>query len=60
MPVELVEMDSAQLGVDISTFAFGDVWDLSPTLSPDITTVGASSKRRFPAVRASGRLPRPQ
>ena len=27
-----------------------DVWNLSPDLTTDITTIGASAKRRFPAV----------
>ena len=38
-----------QLGVDTVNFAFGDVWDLAPTLLTEVTTLGASSKRRFPA-----------
>ena len=41
---------SDSLGVDTVNFAFADVWDLSPEITTEITTVGANAKRRFPAV----------
>ena len=51
VPMEFAEGGAnAQLGVDTVNFAFGDVWDLSPSLACEFTTVGATSKRRFPAV----------
>lgn len=51
VPVEFAIAESnAQLGVDTTNFAFGDIWELSPSITPELTTVGATSKRRFPAV----------
>ena len=31
-------------------FAYGDVWDLSPSVAAEVTTVGATTRRRFCAV----------
>merc|ERR1719329_975139 len=41
---------SADFGVDTANFAYGDVWELSPSIATEVTTVGATSKRRFCAV----------
>uniref|UniRef100_A0A7S4I2D5 Neurotransmitter-gated ion-channel transmembrane domain-containing protein n=1 Tax=Odontella aurita TaxID=265563 RepID=A0A7S4I2D5_9STRA len=56
VPVEFVDETRSsdglvpQMGVDTLNFAFDDIWNLSPFVSPEITTVGATAKRRFPAV----------
>jgi len=54
VPVEFIDTDKdrdpPQLGVDTVNFAFDDIWVLSPSVKPEITTVGATAKRRFPAV----------
>jgi len=36
--------------MQVTTFAFSDVWDLNPTLSHELTTVGACKTAQFPAM----------
>jgi len=50
-PVELSCPSSASLSIDVTSFAFSDVWDLNPTLSHELSTVGACKMTRFPALR---------
>jgi hypothetical protein len=50
VPVEFFVPPGAHMGVDVSNFAFADVWDLSPVLSGEAATVGATASRRFPAL----------
>jgi len=63
VPVQFVvpgEFDKppAQLGVDTVNFAHSDIWDLSATVSTTVTTVGASTSRRFPAVHLGASVKR--
>mmetsp|Transcript_670 Transcript_670/g.1379 ORF Transcript_670/g.1379 Transcript_670/m.1379 type:complete len:457 (+) Transcript_670:119-1489(+) len=48
----------AQLGADTVNFALGDIWDLGETLSASVTTIGANSSRRFPAVNLRANVKR--
>lgn len=52
------ELDRPQLGVDVVNFAHSDIWDLSPRIYTSVTTVGASSKRRFSAVHLRAHVKR--
>lgn len=60
VPVEfcLSASPPPQLGVDTLNFTHGDIWTLSPTMLATLTTVGASSTRRFPAVHLSANVRR--
>lgn len=51
VPVEFtVDGPDAQFGVDTTNFAFDDIWRISESVAPEITTTGACLTRRFPAV----------
>ncbi|KAL7531377.1 hypothetical protein ACHAWF_003744 [Thalassiosira exigua] len=39
-----------QLGVDTVNFAYDDIWEINPSVTPEVTDVGANAERRFPAV----------
>lgn len=52
------ESDCPQLGVDVVNFAHADIWDLSPKIYTSMTTVGASSTRRFPAMHLRAHVKR--
>ena len=50
VPMTYTVPPSAEFGVDTMNFAYSDVWELSPSIAAEVTTVGATTKRRFCAV----------
>ena len=58
VPCELVKPRPEAAGIDKDTFAFANEWELLPQLATELTTLGATNTRHFPAMMLPSVTPR--